>query len=677
MLRLVSVAFFVAICCRWSAAMGAPFVLSGGPSPGENWHADDKMKVFLNGGLIYDDNGNRPPISFNAEAGASLSFQFIDTIGGCRGHSEIWLHDMENECGQRIVAARDDGCASYPATSTPFDTPSASVSRLVCPAALELTVEPAEMLIPQASGERAVWLAPPAATRYGKTELPFHVRVLRADTGEAWAGARVTLATDSPASAVRSAAGGAAAMTLDAVADGNGQLPLSFLVVDEAYATAGSGETVRVSARTRDVETSQEWPLVDNLAAVEDAYRSTVPSGWAVPGLEQHVSAPFVPARRNELRQLFFDPSRLDALAEREILADNYQAVVLDFLNKLRHDPTKAYLLNGLDYGPVRTLGPNGVEAAGRRFDGAGGAHFATGIYPASEPWYTGQAPSDLVASKYARVLDPWPTQQPAAYTLADWTSVFGKALPDAYQYVIEPARLDPGYMPPYPMFDPHAGYPIEGSGRAFIEAQRDREYYVLLDGPAELLFEVPDVEGQDGVRVGYLADASEDNFVNQAPQGQHEWLRFPAEDGSRGIIAAAPAQYYTLDLVGQEDGRFTLDWIFSSSELQWQRVSFVDVPVRRGEHIRFLLADANACQDARRDDGETITPECASVGGPTSQGSVDDPHERGSPGNLTGAACRIGGGHHARSDLAAGALLMAIAKLAKGRRHRRATRRR
>lgn len=280
-------------------ADAAVFILSGGASQSDWWSADDQMVVVLGSTVIENDGNNasnRPPFGFVANDGDTLFFQFIDTVGGCRGHSAIWLHDTENACGQLIVPAREDGCAGYP-PNTMYDAPAVTVHRIECPASLTVTAAgPAQMQIPQSSGVTAVQLDPPAATLYGKTELPFQVLVLHADSGQPWAGAKVSLATDSPGSSI------AGATTLDAFADGNG-IVLSTLVVDNAYAGGGSPATVHVTAKKSSAEAAAEWSVIDNLKAVEGLTVTRLPAGKTIPGLERFTAAPFAAAHANELRE--------------------------------------------------------------------------------------------------------------------------------------------------------------------------------------------------------------------------------------------------------------------------------------------------------------------------------------------------------------------------------------
>jgi hypothetical protein len=82
-----------------------------------------------------------------------------------------------------------------------------------------------------------------------------------------------------------------------------------------------------------------------------------------------------------------------------EFKCDGTQEKVLRFLHGIEQDLEKCHLLNGWEWGPIW---------------GSGSGHRAVVVYPEGTDW-----------KKEGTVLDPWPTQEPEWYRIAEWEKKF------------------------------------------------------------------------------------------------------------------------------------------------------------------------------------------------------------------------------------------------------------
>jgi len=101
------------------------FILSGGPSPTDNFCVDDDIYVYLNGNLLYSDidlhkaGCDNWPINFPANAGAALRVIAIDSVGICRSLGPLWLYYGDQSV--KLDGGNNDGCVYGPAGTTFYD----------------------------------------------------------------------------------------------------------------------------------------------------------------------------------------------------------------------------------------------------------------------------------------------------------------------------------------------------------------------------------------------------------------------------------------------------------------------------------------------------------------------------------------------------------------------------
>lgn len=231
-----------------------------------------------------------------------------------------------------------------------------------------------------------------------------------------------------------------------------------------------------------------------------------------------------------------------------EFVCGGYQAKVLALLDAIRfdEDPCVAALLDDWDYGPIQAWW---------------GGHQAVVIYPRGKDWLDG-----------GLVLDPWMTQRPAAYKVADWGKVWSPASAGSFQG-IGPSRAYEG-----------AGYPTHGGvyanpkygkkltvaeqalvkalppdkrkqfDKMSLEAQRAWLARKLREGRTTVIahcpLEVAITDGKTKMRTGVVDGAA----LVQLPDVAY--LRVPLEDGTWFTQASWPADKdYVASFVGTGKG--------------------------------------------------------------------------------------------------------------------------
>lgn len=178
----------------------------------------------------------------------------------------------------------------------------------------------------------------------------------------------------------------------------------------------------------------------------------------------------------------------------KEFACGGYQDKVLKFLDAIRfdEDPCVAALLDDWDYGPIQAWW---------------GGHQAVVIYPRGKGWLD-----------EGLVLDPWMTQKPAVYKIADWGRVWSPASAGSFNGI-----------GPSDVYD-KSGYPTHGGsysnpkyGGKFTVAEKA----VMASLP-------PDKRKQ---------------FDKMTLDGQHEWLRKELERRrTTTVIAHCPIEMTVVD---------------------------------------------------------------------------------------------------------------------------------
>ncbi len=198
------------------------------------------------------------------------------------------------------------------------------------------------------------------------------------------------------------------------------------------------------------------------------------------------------------------------------VFCQEYQHITLVWLNALRHDRSRAWILNGLDYGPVQWTG---------------GDHHYVVVYAASAGFDPTHEDEDIV-----RIFDPWPSQQPATYTYEEY---------DGSRLVPYKADIDPRphpyagscvractsggettYLPPY--------YPSAGGPYPYYPENEDLPLYELGPGGINLV-------RFDGCQNDYL-DACQRELG--APYELIDWPVSPA-DPSGGLYIGSPVVFH------------------------------------------------------------------------------------------------------------------------------------
>lgn len=254
-----------------------------------------------------------------------------------------------------------------------------------------------------------------------------------------------------------------------------------------------------------------------------------------------------------------------------EFVCGGYQAKVLKFLDGLRfdEDPCVAALLDDWDYGPIQAWW---------------GGHQAVVIYPRGKGWLD-----------EGLVLDPWITQRPTAYKIADWGRVWSPAGAGSFQGIGPSGEYDGG---PYPTHggvytDPKYGKKLTSAEQALIKAlspeKRKQFDKMALEAQHEWLerqrlgkrrttlivhcpLEVHVLDRKSAAKTGVVAGAA----LRQLPDVR--FARLPLEDGTWWTQADWPADKdYQAAFVGV--GKGTADALVARDD----QVFHYRFPVEKG----------------------------------------------------------------------------------------------
>ncbi len=433
-----------------------------------------------------------------------------------------------------------------------------------CPVSV-VQAGPGQAYVSQSQGDTLVNIDPPVATVYGRTWLPFQVKVTNGSMPAP--GISVALSPGTGASGITLTPGDQPGSITSLITGPDGLTSTAYLIVEQSETSPIT--SVSVNASTPDGNTAAStWSVVNNLNSVIASYMSTIPNGKINPTLQ----AAFTPPLGSSLLwpPLWYDLNQQNAFGA--TVCSRYQSMVLDFLNRLRYS-AQGWLLNGIDYGPAST-------------QGAG--HFFVIVWPHSSS-FTG---SD------ALVFDPWPAQTPVVYTQSDYSLFSPRGYKDDPTFTFCPGG---NLNPPYPNYPDSAPYPMSGAGCGHTEAP-PVNLIVTLHSPVDALFTAP-----DGGQAGYLAsaDAGVDDFGDD-----YERLDLPEDDaGTRGVFMGFVPASGTLDVIGLENGTFGMDIAYALPDGQPQVSRFSSVSVSQGESIHFVLDVANACAAGTRATGAQIAP--------------------------------------------------------------------
>jgi MYXO-CTERM domain-containing protein len=446
--------------------------------------------------------------------------------------------------------------------------------------ALQFLPEPALVTVNQHAGPNELTVDPPQATLFGRTALPLRVKVLGPD-GKPLAAAQVTLDSAGSSSwglAEAKDALGNGKTQLSVTTGEDGLTPRVYVFATDLWTLDPQPAVVTIKATYGAVQATQDWEVVDNRARILGVFEVQGPRGGWHQWLEDLVLTPETPVGSGFFYARFFQHE--DPWWQQHLPSMTCQGQVLDLLNRLRADPYKAWLFNGLEYGPVQSL------ALGPRL-----RHFATVLWPTVETWM-----------QEGLLLDPWPTQKPKTFTILEWKLLFGMPTTDTTNFT---QNVPEGYLSPYPTHIPHGPYPSEGYGNSVAAPTDGSPLMVIVESPVELAF-----TDRDNKVLGYSDGAF---TIKQKHPGRWSFLPVPEEEGGAGKLVFVPDDRQELTLVGLEDGTFSLHLGFldqgpCEGEC-WGWQNYEEVPIAKGETLRFNLDRAHRCQPGVGKDGRILEP--------------------------------------------------------------------
>jgi LPXTG-motif cell wall-anchored protein len=282
-----------------------------------------------------------------------------------------------------------------------------------------------------------------------------------------------------------------------------------------------------------------------------------------------------------------------------------YRDKTLRVLNDLRFSENSADrdLLAGVDYIPVE----RGYETEWEFW----GEHHAVVLYPFLESWFDDSQ----------RVLDPWPRQMPAVYTVKELTTMYGLEGWDLGRWSI---RADPEYM-----YNPETArwaFPMPRGGEVYwnLDWKEAGISYIVspemgLNGPwgsrgATGTWDGVDVAGgspialdisnDGGQHVGVLEDG---RLVAEIPKSQLEVYQRPGGDFAWYVWL--PEGDYHVRIVALEDGHFRV----STSRMAGV-FYFYEASIGKGQSATFELGTEKLGEQLTLPNGELVTPTKISV---------------------------------------------------------------
>jgi len=276
-----------------------------------------------------------------------------------------------------------------------------------------------------------------------------------------------------------------------------------------------------------------------------------------------------------------------------------YRDKTLRVLNDLRFSENSADrdLLAGVDYIPVE----RGYETEWDLL--ARGEHHAVVLYPFLESWF----------DESQRVLDPWPTQMPAVYTVRELTSMYGLERWDLGRWSI---RADPEYM--YEDNTARWAFPMPRGGEVYwnLDWKEAHISYVVppemgLDGHQTAISTSDgvnvaggspitlDISNDGGQHVGVLEDG---RLVAEIPKSQLEV--YQRAGGDFAWYVWLPDGNYHVRIVGLEDGNFQV----STSRMAGV-FYFYEASIGKGQAATFEVGTEKLGEQMTLPNGERVTP--------------------------------------------------------------------
>jgi hypothetical protein len=230
----------------------------------------------------------------------------------------------------------------------------------------------------------------------------------------------------------------------------------------------------------------------------------------------------------------------------------SYEGRILNWLNGLRVHPDTAYVLNGLEYGPIMT---------------AGLFHVAVVLYEHNHPHTEGL------------ILDAWINQTPEVYSWAEWSIK-----------MLTPGYPDFNWIGSYP-FTGGKYYPNAHSVSRTPEQQKNPGQSVFFFSPVNIRI-MADSGGWIGLSGGEIVSSVDYSELARTPD--HHWYAF------------LPAGGYDVEITGTENGTFSTAAFFQTGDM----VQYTDVPIGLGEVANLRLDIAAPGSPIELSDGTLIQPD-------------------------------------------------------------------
>ena len=222
-----------------------------------------------------------------------------------------------------------------------------------------------------------------------------------------------------------------------------------------------------------------------------------------------------------------------------------YQEQVMKFLhNRIQADGENCHLLNGYDFKPIR---------------GKLGMHHAVVVYPKEGDW-----------ERDGVVLDPWPTQKPAWYTIEQWRQRYWPAQEETFE-------------------SDRDAYDKAGARSAGV-----------LHCPVQIV-----ITDDQGRRSGVLGDGS---YVNEIPDARV--MGVPDDDGGSEWyydLNSEESDSYSLEITGTGDGTFTL---LSFSGYDGSFRVFEEQPIAEGQTAEITIDDEPSQAPLTLSNGTAVEPQ-------------------------------------------------------------------
>lgn len=510
-----------------------------------------------------------PPIHAEPEPGKVV----------CSGNVPIAKsYDLTEYSGQTVLLRLRGSSRGISGTYADFD----DVEIIADGSEVTFEVErgPALMKVAQHSGLKEVRLDPPFATTFGRTYLPFRVHA-RGPSGPLANCSISADVSDAEISGIAAEMSGPPYDHARLETDSEGRTRVAYLVTNGIFEMRPALAKVGLELSNGDSEAEVRWDVKNNLLELRDRYEGGIPRGAWREWLENLVTPPI---DETESQMFFWFVFKDINTWPGCFVCSSYQSKVLSMLNKLRHGPDTAWIMNGLDYGPIQN---NTV--------GMWWLHFATIVYPEGKVWSW--------PSEWALVLDPWPAQKPLVFEAGWWSRLFGSYRADMTTYGPNPNF--PSYVPKYPLYATHDPYPESGTGAGRESATSGGcgvKTVVIAESPVAVGFTQPDSK-----RIGYF----DGKWVSEVQDPElYSAIGIPEPGGGTAQLVFLPISEGTLTVTGTSAGTFALHIGHTLDGVGWSWTHFSDVPVELMESLDFPASESDPCHPGVRADGSVVSPD-------------------------------------------------------------------